>query len=384
MASQLLEDYPGDAVLQISPATADAAALLITSLRGVPFAVPENTDWERLLDLAQANGVLLHALPPLLENGAEVPGFFTNAARQSRVSAQRHATELEILLSGFAQHSIEVLPLKGPALSLALYNDEALRSSVDLDLLVRRDDFLRAEALLLDCGFVAVGPRSDHDRGFRRGDLIVELHYDLDQRQFRAFDVREVWRRSRCGDFRGKHIRLMSGEDLVLYLCLHGFKHGFSRLAWILDLAQALNRVTDRDCESIWLHARRTHLLSWLIIGCEVVRAMFPFHLPEAMDRMISSSPRQAARARAVVAHIFSEDPHESLNGHQRYLAAEGSIIRRWRYRFRCLVPSPRDYHQARRDGAKPELLFFLKPLRIVKERGLSKLYRTLFPSRTS
>jgi hypothetical protein len=63
------------------PGAADAA-LLITSLRGAPFRVPEDIDREAWLDLVQKNGVLPLAPQSLLENGAEVPAFFANAAHE--------------------------------------------------------------------------------------------------------------------------------------------------------------------------------------------------------------------------------------------------------------------------------------------------------------
>lgn len=101
MAAQLVHDSPPDAVWDCSLRTAEAAALLILSLRGMASALPEWTDFEILLDLAQQNGVVLLVLPSLLENGAKVPTFFTNAACHSRASAQTLATDLGVLLSGF-------------------------------------------------------------------------------------------------------------------------------------------------------------------------------------------------------------------------------------------------------------------------------------------
>ena len=54
----------------------------------------------------------------------------------------------------FAERNIEVLPLKGPVLAEALYGDVTMRAYNDLDLLVRRENFHRAEVLLLDRGLL--------------------------------------------------------------------------------------------------------------------------------------------------------------------------------------------------------------------------------------
>src|SRR5579862_128567 len=213
------------------------AALLITSLRGLPIIIPPEIDWQVLRRLAEENGVLalLHLL--LATAGAEIPDFFTAAAMASRSSAERLASELEGVLQGFAERGIEVLPLKGPAMALALYGDATIRSCKDLDLLVRRADYSDAERFLLDRGFTAK-PLDEYHAKFLRRDLLVELHLEVASPLYFSFNTEKVWSRSHPDRFRGKPARVMCDEDIILYLCLHGLKHRFSRLIWILDLAR--------------------------------------------------------------------------------------------------------------------------------------------------
>lgn len=71
------------------------AALLITCLRGLPFVVPRDTDWEELLGLASAHGVLLLVHQSFLERGVEIPDFFATAVRESLDAAKTLAAELE-------------------------------------------------------------------------------------------------------------------------------------------------------------------------------------------------------------------------------------------------------------------------------------------------
>ena len=101
------------------------AALLITCLRGLPFVIPHDTDWQVLLELASENGVLLLIDHSLLEKGAETPRFFATAVRESRDVAELFAAELENLLGKFAERGIDTLPLKGPVLAEVLYGDVA-------------------------------------------------------------------------------------------------------------------------------------------------------------------------------------------------------------------------------------------------------------------
>jgi len=86
------------------------AALLITCLRGLPIYVPSDTDWRALQRLAEENGVLLLAYQQLLALGADMPGHFRDAARESRAAAESLGAELEVLLQDFARHRIDVIP----------------------------------------------------------------------------------------------------------------------------------------------------------------------------------------------------------------------------------------------------------------------------------
>jgi hypothetical protein len=364
------------------PETLAEAALLITCLRGQPFTVPSNMDWHTLLALAAENGVLLPVYRSLSEEGATIPDFFASAAHACGAAAEIFSAELESLLKEFAARGIEVLPLKGPVLAESLYGDAAMRQCNDLDLLVRGGDYPRAEALLLLLGFVACSEIDDYHRRFVSNGVPVELHFGIASPRYFPFDLDGVWRRATKGTFRGSPMRLMSDDDLVLFLCLHGLKHGFSRLIWILDVSRALNRIRTGDYETLMKRARREGQEAWLLIGCEVVREMLPQQLPPGMDAVIAESPRMALRARRVVAQLFAEGL-ELINDHKIrdfYLQTERSARRRWRCRLSYLAPTPTDYQWMERHRINRNLVPILRPLRLLQKHGVSRVWRTLFP----
>jgi hypothetical protein len=382
-SSSRTPNQPVEPLWQSDSHPAEEAALLITCLRELPFDIPEDTNWEILLVLAEQNGVLLLVYRSLLASGADMPGFFRDAARECRAAAESLGAELEALLHNFAENDIEVLPLKGPALALALYGDVALRQSNDVDLLVRRGDFQRGEALLLRCGFTALGAPSEYDRRFLRGGLLIELHFEVASPRFFPFDIDGIWSRSRGVDFCGKPARAMSNIDLVLYLCAHGLKHGFSRLIWILDLARALQALEPHECRELMRQAQRQGLRPWLLIGCEVVRTMFPQQLPIELETAIAAPPEALKRARRAAARLFSADQQVVVNDYRGfYLQAEPNPLKRWQYRLRYLAPTYEDYLWARRRRISPGLMVILRPFRLLEKYGMSRVWQILFPSK--
>jgi hypothetical protein len=383
MANLTADSVPNSALQSI-----DEAALLIICLRDLPFLVPGDTDWQALLSLATAHGVLLLVYQSFLERNIEIPTFFAAAVQEQRDVAEMYAAELESLLKIFAEHGIETLPLKGPVLAEALYGDVTQRSYNDLDLLVRRDDFARAEILLLDMGFIALAGDETYHSTFIRLGVVVELHFGVGSPPFFPsgffqFDVDGVWSRTTRGTFRGLPIRVMSEDDLVLFLCLHGFQHGFSRLIWIKDIARALGAMRCRSAEELAQNARRQKLELALLIGCEIVRETLQ-QLPQEMDVLAAESREVNERVRHAVRLLFAEDTGTNANREVElwsfYLQTEQSLRRRWSHRLGFLAPTASDFAWAERHGINRGLMIILRPFRLLQKYGMSSAWRVLFP----
>ncbi len=369
----------------------DEAILLITCLRGLPFDVPIDMDWRKLLELASVHGVLLLVHRSFKEKNVEMPEFFNAAVQERRNVSQMYAAVLESLLKQFAERGIEVLPLKGPVLAEALYGDATMRSYSDLDLLVPRESFQRAEVLLLEMGFVVRSGDEKYHRRFLREGVMVELHFGFGSPPFFPagsfpFDASVVWARAGIETFQGLPIRVMSDDDLVLFLCLHGLQHGFSRLIWIMDIARALATARHCDVEELARNARQQGLELALLIGCEMVRETFPQQLPQWIDAIVAESPEMAGKVRHAVSALFAEGAETSSDPEvgmwSFYLRTEGNPRRRWKRRLSFFAPTAEDYAWAGRNRIYPRLAPFLRPLRLLRKYGPARVWRTLFPPR--
>jgi hypothetical protein len=230
-------------------------------------------------------------------------------------------------------------------------------------------------------GFTPRKPDEYHC-GFVRDGCAVELHFGLAPPTYFRFDHDGIWNRSRPGDFQGAPVHSMSNADLALYLCCHGIKHKFSRLILILDFARSLEGWADRDYEELMRRAQRQGMTPWLMIGCEIVRAMFPRQMPEALDALIAASPGKPKVARRAAERLLAGElegchPHDYR---ALYLAAELSVIRRWKYRLRVLAPTAPDYAWAKRWRIDPRLMTIIRPFRMLRKYGPARLWRSLFP----
>jgi hypothetical protein len=220
--------------------------------------------------------------------------------------------ELLRLLDLFDRHSIPALPFKGPVLADQLYGDIAAREFCDLDILVRKQDILRAKFALLDAGYTTDLPhpparqaaylRARYEIHFRSPDgaVPIEIHQAfLPPSYGYFFDYDALWRRLQGRPFFGRQILAMAPEDLLLFLCAHGAKHSWNEPSLIRDVARLLSvSVDELRWPELLRHAtaigtRRILLLGILLAGSPVP----PEILQEAQnDRTVT---RLVARAGA-------------------------------------------------------------------------------------
>jgi hypothetical protein len=355
------------------------ADFLLASLRQRGVSAPPALDWDALLLLAESHGVL-----PLLQvsQQAQLPVTFGTRVRERCALSLSLTRELEDLLEQFEKHKIEVMPLKGPVLAELLYGNVWARPSDDLDLLVRPEEFARAEALLLALGFAPTGEADTYHRDFERNGIFVELHFGIASPSALGFDLPGAWARSRSVQFRGAPVCFFAPIDLILYLSLHGLKHRFAKLIWVLDVVHALEALNESEASSLLAQASAYQLKNLLLTSCEIARRSFSVKLPEGIDLALQSQPDLAAKAAAMADAILASiaDPTTSVYDASYYLQLADNPGHRWRQRFRFLLPTKQDYQWAARHHLHRRCALLLRPFRLLIKYGPAPVLRTLFP----
>jgi hypothetical protein len=302
---------------------------LIALLRGQSVA-PEATDWDALLAQAGEQHLLPMAAGRLLASPdtlpAEVLARLQSARRDAILAAFFWTAELRGLLRAFAAERIAVILLKGPSLAERLYGGTALRTSQDLDLLVRKPDYAAAESLLDRLGFAPHGLTDDYHRQWRRQTCTVELHFDIENPLAIDFDIAGAWRQAIPGEFAGQPCRLLAPPDELLFLCIHGVRHRFERLNLVLDIALAL----DQDGKSLPLRPEVASLERLLVLGLAMAAHLRPGHTPPS-----NLGPAQRAHIVALADQLWLEltegtpKPLDWVAQHDFFLATEVTPTRR-------------------------------------------------------
>jgi len=166
-----------------------------------------------------ATFIIDHGLGPQWHLRTERAEFHeSRMAAEAFFLAQEHA--MRDIDAALNKADIDYVVIKGAANRLTLYENPAIRACHDLDLLVRRDDRVRAASALVEAGFHTEPDANSISREMMliRGDINIDLHWAL-LREGRL-------RHEPIGEMLGRRVRhgdtwMLHPDDAMFVLLVH-------------------------------------------------------------------------------------------------------------------------------------------------------------------
>ncbi len=270
-----------------------------TRLNAVRAQLNADIDWSEWLRLVRAHRLVPHAQRALGAVRAISPADVAEALMKDTVTiAARSLARTEQL--GAALHAlngdgIRALPFMGPALSLAAYGEFGVRDSGGLDIVVCKPDIDRARELLRRVG----------------GTSPVEVHSRFAVPRYTwSIAAEDVFARAIAIDLAGAQVASPDATDHLLFQLMHGARHQWERLEWLVAFAQLLER--SRQSEEVLVKRAEANgasraLSLALRLAHDVLGASLSPRLSE-----LAGDERTSARAAQITAAIeaatFSSD----------------------------------------------------------------------------
>lgn len=168
------------------------------------------------------------------------------------------ASVLSKVVNAFEKNNLQVLSLKGPVLSKLLHNDFALKASIDLDVLINKQQFDRAVAVLKELGFVQSKFHKElnkqqknyllnhfHHIGFFHPNerVQLELHWQLNtNKYFLDYKFEELYKRAAIVKVGDQQVKTPDPLSMIMSLLAHGAHHAWARIDWIYELSVTLQK----------------------------------------------------------------------------------------------------------------------------------------------
>src|SRR5262245_20468525 len=385
-------DVPAEIELLLCCARTSIHSRALERLRTL---VCQDLDWQRLIRLAGSHGVLPLLYRSLSRNSSDaVPKVVLDQLKETSQSNALHGlwltAELLRLLDFFADHGIHVIPFKGPVLAASVYKDLSLRQFSDLDLLVNRDDIVKAAGLLASQGYQPITSEQDLDPDdvayleprlytFVNRDRAtsVDLQWRVADRYF-SFALEENPGRDRLipVTVAGKSMFTIAPMDLLLLLCTHGAKHQWLEMKWICDVAELVRSEKETlDWREVHREASRQGVRRVLSLGLFLARDLLGAELPVQTSKAVDRDLRGKSIVSTIVSKLFtgSKEPYRDVEKVVFYLRTRD----RWQERLRfcsCYIlqylrkvvtPTSRDRDVLCLPAPLFFLYYFFRPLRL-------------------
>lgn len=241
---------------------------------------------------------LMHALSSYADRNTELFNIdqlseIDAYTRKVAIRSLRQLSEIKKVTSKIIAKDIQTIVIKGPQLSRMIYGKEAMKESVDLDLmLVNGNDLEVVHTLLTDAGYTRSN-LNDYPGNFRRklfliakrevsyynpgNRIAIDLHIRpgantyLTEHRFSNF-----FQHLQQYDLEGTSVTILSDEAYFVYLCYHGALHQFGRLAWLADIRAFLKlKASSMDLNQINTIAARWKVKHCVNLALMLIRDYF-------------------------------------------------------------------------------------------------------------
>jgi len=225
-------------------------------------------DWECFLEKAREEGVspiVFLTLPKTVIGKQSVPAYVTDELKKDYYfTAKKNILTLNSLgkiLDVFNKANLNVIVLKGAALAETVYENLALRSMSDVDLLVKKEDLYQVNEKLKGLGYFPVD-RSIEDVDFTSAYLTsldyrnpnknspsFHIHWHFvnstipNESYIRHINMEDIRRDAVKTNIANTETWVMSPHHLIIHLAEHALRvtHSLSRLIYFCDIDRSIN-----------------------------------------------------------------------------------------------------------------------------------------------
>lgn len=330
----------------------------------IPF-LPEKSfkEWTDFLTL-----LIPHKMLPLLywkishlPKNHRPPEPIFNKMRVAFMTGCVHALQAERqlreLLDSFSKAGVRVLVLKGPALARTVYPDTAIRSSNDIDLLVRPKEFPKA------CEIFKTGNYQRVTKNFEilkdvyceeifipRPNLLghnfgVEVHWDA-HRFFgyeRRNNIEDLFSRAVKIETPNLTFETLDTIDSLIHAALHLIMSHSQHmcLIWIYDIALLAHDLSSSDWEELQKRSSAWGSRFSVVNSLKMAQIWAGLQLPIGFNDLSIWPQPTNAELKAVSNAIHKYD--RPFNLLKLYLSKSSSITKKFHVLLKLLFPDP-DY----------------------------------------
>lgn len=358
---------------------------------------PEDVDlafevhWPEFVNQARRHGLMPIVYRYLEVNGAcpkEIRRWLHDEAVGAVAGNFQQISALRAAAACFERSGIPWLCVKGPVTAATLYDEPALRSFSDIDLVIRLPDFEAAYASLIEAGY---RPKFDISPQLQQllfrtqatqlvgelGSEKIDLHWQLLPMKYSfALAMNEVWARAEPTNTLGICVNTLGRYDTLLFLCLHAAKHDWWRLNWLVDIAALITRSDRLDWDGLANDLEHTSRSTPLRVSLMLVETLVGVDLPARISNLLSDDSTAVALCNERIMR-WRREPQVSISPwpwHSLYYRSMSlSADRRHYWHDVLLRPTPLEWKAVPLPFSCRGAYYAVRPLRLMWKHCVRK-----------
>ena len=187
-----------------------------------------------------------------------IEDFLNRSSKKSLINHLKLKADFLKLWDILQQHNFKISVYKGHYLIDAIYNEKNIRTSTDIDILIEEKDLWKIKNLLLSLGYTLVYP--EYDLPEHKASLFKKIENEIAfytpngcavDLHFKLFKNPYILKTKHWETFvtvhEGRKMEVLPLPKIFAYLIVHGKKHDWNRLKWLLDIVQFYNIFKEED-----------------------------------------------------------------------------------------------------------------------------------------
>lgn len=301
MLNKQISKLPPELRLMLASANSD--------LGTIKYLLQQDINWDNFLRLSEHHRVYPSVYETFIQlDKSLVPDHvldvMTQACRENTMNTLRIAGETVRIGNLMEKQNINAVVLKGAPLSYRLYGDISARPYCDIDMLVATDKLEESIAILEKEGYCRISKYDSYDLTPRQMQIYLKQHRHSSHYEYWNSEKKVLleihWKLSKYNNVLplpsegsikkmvalGNTMQVLSDEECLLYLVLHGTGHRWHRLRWLVDINRYIQQV-HIDWVGLERLAQNYGIALFLHQALILVNYVFGVSLPLGLERNV-------------------------------------------------------------------------------------------------
>jgi hypothetical protein len=312
--------------------------------------------------------------------------------------------QLSLIEDAFLNEGIKPLIIKGPASSLQLYGNPVTREYTDIDLVIAPEHFSQVLSIMENIGYLEKsGSSSLTDSNYLKNEnvLMQKMHHLIFtslKSPFRieihnaffsgltyneSYTTESVLARSVALIYQGITYHVPSIKDHVLLLIMHGTKHAWQSLHWLIDMV-AVFSIEDKELHcDICRGIEDLHLQKHTALLIALIKELFSIEIPMPYMKYYTRYQKNVKRQLAIARHkltsmnILTPSIWDTISFSWNYLVPLAETSKeKFKVGLNPFLISPQDFKTLRLPKYLMWLHILLRPLFVIERRLKSRWER--------